>query len=146
MTTIDYTLTPDQLSNAVDNTIRVFDEYSLKKKTDSQERRLIVDRSWMGMFNYFITETPGGSQLTLEAMAAKPVSREELAGHEESFLKNLYKIIDKEIAITPEIASRNIYKRSKLRIGLWNIIWIVVIIVLIIKAVQGCMKSHLFRS
>jgi hypothetical protein len=61
MTTIDYTLTPDQLSNAIYNTIRVFDEYSLRKKTDSQERQLIVDRSWMGMFNYFITEIPGGS-------------------------------------------------------------------------------------
>jgi hypothetical protein len=36
MTTIDYTLTPDQLSNAVDNTIRVFNEYSLRKKTDSE--------------------------------------------------------------------------------------------------------------
>ena len=141
MTTIDYTLTPDQLSMAVDNTIRAFDEYSLRKKRDSEGRQLIIDRSWMGMFNYFITEIPGGSQLTLEAMGAKSVSREELAEHEESFLKNLYKIIIKEIAITPEIANRNIYKRAKLRIGLWNFIWIVVIIVLIIKTVQGCMKK-----
>ena len=67
MTTIDYTLTPDQLSIAVDNTIRAFDEYSLRKKRDSEGRQLIIDRSWMGMFNYFITEIPGGSQLTLEA-------------------------------------------------------------------------------
>lgn len=141
MTTIDYTLTPDQLSNAVDNTIRVFDEYSLRKKTDSQGRQLIVDRSWMGMFNYFVTESPGGSQLALEAMAAKQVSREELASHEESFLKNLYKIIDKEIAITPEIANRNIHKSRKLVIGLRSIILIVVIILLILKAVQGCMKK-----
>ncbi len=140
MTTIDYTLTPDQLSNAVDNTIRVFDEYSLRKKTDSQGRQLIVDRSWMGMFNYFITETSGGSQLILEAMAAKPVSREELASHEESFLKNLYKIIDKEIAITPEISRRDIHKGRKLSIGPRSIIWIVIIILLILKAVQGCMK------
>jgi hypothetical protein len=141
MTTIDYTLTPDQLSNAIDNTIRVFNEYSLRKKTDSQGRQMIIDTSWMGMFNYFITEMPGGSQLTLEAMAAKPVSREELAGHEESFLKNLYKIIDKEIAITPEIANTDIYKIPKVGIGLRSIIWIIVIIVLIVKTVQGCMKN-----
>lgn len=140
MTTIEYTLTPDQLSNAVDNTIRVFDQYSLRKKTDNQERRLIVDKSWMGMFNYFITESPGGSQLTLEAMTSKPVSREELARREESFLKNLYKIIDKEMAITPEIANRDIYKSRKLRIGLKGILWIALIIILILKAVQGCMK------
>ena len=41
MTTIDYTLTPDQLSNVVDNTTRVFNEYSLRKKTDSEVRQLI---------------------------------------------------------------------------------------------------------
>jgi hypothetical protein len=141
MTTIDYTLTPDQLSNAIDNTIRVFNEYSLRKKTDSEGRQLIVDTSWMGMFNYFVTETPGGSQLTLEAMAAKPVSSEELIGHEESFLKNLYKIIDKEITITPEIANTDIYKSPKVGIGLRSIIWIIVIIVLVVKTVQGCMKN-----
>jgi hypothetical protein len=140
MTTIDYTLTPDQLSNAIDNTIRVFDEYSLRKKRDREGRQLIIDRSWMGRFNYFITEIPGGSQLTLEAVAAKPVSREVLAELEESFLKNLYKIIDKEIMITSEIANRNIYKRAKVGFGLRSIIWIVIIIALIIKTVQGCMK------
>ncbi len=142
MTTIDYTLTPDQLSNAIDNTIRAFKEYSLRKKTDSQGRQLIIDRSWMGMFNYFVTEAPGGSQLVLEAMTAKQVSREELAGYEESFLKNLYKVIDKEIAITPEIADTDIHKSRKMNVKLRTIIWIVIIIVLIIKAVQGCMKSQ----
>ncbi len=141
MTTIDYTLTPDQLGIAIDNTIRVFNEYSLKKKRDSQGRQLINDRSWMGMFNYFITEIPGGSQLTLEALARKPVSGEELAGREESFLKNLYKIIDKQIAITPEIAKINVFKRPKLGIGLRYIIWIVVIILLVLKAVQVWMKK-----
>jgi len=141
MTTIDYTLTPDQLSIAIDNTIRVFDEYSLKKKRDREGRQLIRDRSWMGMFNYFITEIPGGSQLTLEAMGAKTVSRDELAEHEESFLKNLYKIIVKEIAITPEIANRNLYKTAKVAIGPWAIIWIAVIILLILKAVQVYVKK-----
>ena len=141
MTTIDYTLTPDQLSIAIDNTIRVFDEYSLKKKRDPEGRQLIRDRSWLGMFNYFITEIPGGSQLTLEAMTSKTVSRDELAEHEESFLKNLYKIIVKEIAITPEIANRNLYKTAKVAIGPWAIIWIAVIILLILKAVQVYMKK-----
>ncbi|HEV3223466.1 MAG TPA: hypothetical protein VGZ90_11340 [Puia sp.] len=141
MTTIDYTLTTDQLSNAIDNTIRAFNEYSLRKKRDNEGRQLIIDRSWMGKFNYFIIEIPGGSQLTLEAVTAKPVSREELAEREESFLKNLYKVIDKEIMITTEIANRNVYKRAKVGIGLRSIILIVIIILLIIKTVQWCTKS-----
>jgi hypothetical protein len=141
MTTIEYTLTPDQLSYAVDNTIRVFDQYSLRRKTDSQGRQLIVDMSWKGMFNYFVAETPGGSQLTLEAMTSKPISREELAGHEEFFLKNLYKIIDKEIAITPEITNRDKYKSRSLSVRLRTMLWIVLIILLILKTIHGCLKK-----
>ena len=80
---IDYTLTPDQLSNAVYNTILVFDEYSLKKKMDREGRQLIMDKSWKGMFSYFITEMPDGSRLNLEALATKLISTEELASHEE---------------------------------------------------------------
>jgi len=75
------------------------------------------------------------------AIAAKPVSAEELAGHEESFLKNLFKIIDKEIAITAEIANRDIYKKPQLGIGFRSILWIIVIIVLILKMAHGCMKK-----
>ena len=142
--TIDYTLTPDQLSNAVYNTILVFDEYSLRKKTDSEGRQLIIDTSWKGMFSYFIAETPGGSRLTLEALATKPVSAEELTGYEESFLKNLYKIIDKEISITAEKANTDIYKNRRIGVGLRSIMWIIVIIVIIllmIKMIKGWMKG-----
>lgn len=74
-------------------------------------------------------------------MTSKPVSREDLAAHEESFLKNLFKIIDKEIAITPEIINRDLYKSQKLKIGLKGLFWIALIILLILKAVQGCMKK-----
>ncbi len=138
--TLEYTLTPDQLSNAIDNTIRVFNEYSLRKKKDSEGKQFIIDTSWMGMFTYFIVETPAGSQLTLEAVAVKTITGEERLAHEESFLKNLFKIIDKEIAVTPEIANRDLYKKPKIGLGLRSILWLIVIIVLVIKTVQGCMK------
>ncbi len=138
--TIEYTLTPDQLSNAIENTIRVFNEYSLRKKKDNEGTQIIIDNSWMGMFSYFIVETPAGSQLTLEALAVKKISEGERVEHEESFLKNLFKIIDKEIAITPEIANRDLHKKPKIGLGLRSILWLIVIIVLVIKTVQGCMK------
>jgi hypothetical protein len=138
--TLEYTLTPDQLSNAIDNTIRVFDEYNLRKKKDSEGRQFIMDTSWMGMFSYYIVETPAGAQLTLEAVAAKTITAEERLEYEERFLKNLFKIIDKEIAVTPEIANRDLYKKPKIGLGLRSILWLVVIIVLVIKTIQGCMK------
>ena len=138
--TIEYTLTPDQLSDAIDNTIRAFSEYSLRKKKVSEGIQFINDTSWMGMFSYFIVETPAGSQLTLEAVSLKPLTAEERLEREENFLKNLFKIIDKEIAITPEIANRSLYKKPKIGLGLRTILWLIVIIVLLIKTIQGCMK------
>ncbi|HEX3769120.1 MAG TPA: hypothetical protein VHT72_12130 [Puia sp.] len=139
--TIEYRLTADQLSNTVENTIRAFDEYSLKKKPDNTGRQVIMDRSWMGTFHYFISETLQGSRLTIEAVPAKPVPREVLLEHEEVFLKNLFKIISKEITITPEIASSSLYKKPILHIGVQNLIWMILILILVFKTFQGCMKS-----
>src|SRR3954463_13194575 len=114
--TIEYRLTPEQLSLAIDNTIRVFDEYSLRRKPDKKGSRIIMDRSWNGSFSYFISETAQGSRLTLEAKPSKPVSVDILTGHEEVFLKNLFKIITKEIVITPEISATDLYKKQRVRI------------------------------
>jgi hypothetical protein len=139
--TIEYRLTADQLSNTVENTIRAFDEYSLRKKPDSAGRQVIMDRSWMGTYHYFIVETPHGSRLEIEAVPAKPVPRDVLLEHEEAFLKNLFKIISKEIAITPEIAASDLHKKPVLPIGAQNIIWMILILILIFKTFQGCMKS-----
>ncbi|HEY2349125.1 MAG TPA: hypothetical protein VGH64_08925 [Puia sp.] len=139
--TIEYRLNTDQLSNAVDNTIRVFDEYSLRAKPDNKGRQVIMDRSWNGMFGYYISETLQGSRLTIEAKASKPVSVEILTGHEEIFLKNLFKIITKEIAITPEIAARDLHKRPRIRVSILNILLMILIILLVIKSFQGCMKG-----
>jgi hypothetical protein len=139
--TIEYRLTADQLSTAVENTIRAIDEYSLRKKPDSAGRQVIHDRDWMGTFHYFISETPYGSRLTIEAVAAKPVSQETLLEHEEAFLKNLFKIISKEITITPEIAASDLYKKPVPHIGTQNIIWMILIIILVFKTFQGCMKG-----
>jgi hypothetical protein len=140
--TIEYRLTTGELSTTVDNTIRVFDEYSLRKKPDSAGRQVIMDRSWMGTFHYFISETPDGSRLNIEAVAAKPVSQETLIEHEEEFLKNLFKIICKEITITPEIAASSVYKKRIPMIGVQNIIWMILILILIFKTFQGCMKGR----
>lgn len=139
--TIEYRLTADQLSNTVENTIRAFDEYSLRKKPDSSERQVIMDRSWMGTFHYFINETPYGSKLTVEAVAAKPVPQEVLIEHEEVFLKNVFKVISKEIAITPEIAGSSLYKKPVLHIGVRNIFLMILVILLLFKTFQGCMKG-----
>jgi hypothetical protein len=139
--TIEYRLTADQLSNTVENTIRAFDEYSLRKKPDSTGRQVILDRSWMGTFHYFISETPEGSRLTIEAVPAKQVARELLLEHEEVFLKNLFKIISKEITITPEIAALGLHKRAILHIGVRNIFWMILILLLVFKTFQGCMKG-----
>ena len=139
--TIEYRLNAEELSHAVDNTIRAFDEYSLRRKPDSSGRQVITDRTWLGMFHYFITETGDGSRLSVEAKAAKTVPSETLSQYEELFLKNLFKIISKEIAVTPEMAGRQLYKKRIVKIGTQNIIWMILVLILVFKTFQGCMNS-----
>ncbi len=139
--TIEYRLTADQLSNTVENTIRAFDEYSLRRKPDSAGRQVIMDQGWRGTFHYFISETPYGSKLSIEAVPARPVPQEILLEYEEAFLKNLFKIISKEITITPEIAASDLYKKPVLHIGAPNILWMILMILLIIKTFQSCVKG-----
>jgi hypothetical protein len=134
--TIEYRLTAEQLSNALDNTIRAFDEYSLRRKPDSSGRQVITDRSWVGMFHYFVTETTDGSRLSIEAKAAKSVPRETLTQHEELFLKNLFRIISKEIAVTPEMEGRKLNKKPFIKIGTQNIFWMIVILITVFKTFQ----------
>ena len=139
--TIDYTLTPDQLSSAVYNTILIFDEYHLSRKADHEGHQHILDSSWNGQFTYFISETSGGSRLTLKAVPSKPVPDGELVSQEEKFLKNLYRVIDKEITISPEKANTNIYKDRRWRINSWTLLWIILLVALVLKAIQVFLKK-----
>jgi hypothetical protein len=138
---IDLTTTPDQLNDAIQNTIRVFDNYSFSKKTDQDGRLIIRDSEWSGSYYYFITEDGSGSQLNVEARSTgKSLSAKELIAHEEGFIKNVLKIIDKEIAITPEIARVDIYKKKRAP-GPVTFIYIIIVIVIIIIVIKSCMKK-----
>jgi hypothetical protein len=138
---IDLTTSPDQLNDAIQNTIRVFDNYSLSKKTDQDGRLIIRDSEWSGSYYYFITEDGSGSQLNVEARSTgKSLSAKELSAHEEAFIKNVLKIIDKEIAITPEIARVDIYKKKGAP-GPVTIIYIIILIIVIIIVIKSCMKK-----
>jgi hypothetical protein len=77
----------------------------------------------------------------LKRYPARSVPLEILLEHQEAFLKNLFKIISKEITITPEIAASDPYKKPVLHIGAQNILWMILMIILIIKTFQDCVKG-----
>ena len=139
--TIEYRLTADQLSNTVENTIRAFDEYSLRRKPDNAGRQVIMDRGWMGNLSLFHQRNTLWIETVDRSSTGQAGSREILLEHEEAFLKNLFKIISKEITITPEIAASDLYKKPVLHIGAQNILWMILMIMLIFKTFQGCMKG-----
>jgi hypothetical protein len=41
----------------------------------------------------------------------------------------------------PEIAASDLYKKPVLHIGAQNILWMILMIILIIKTFQGCVKG-----
>jgi hypothetical protein len=138
---IDLTITPDQLNDAVQNTIRFFDNYRFSKKTDQDGRLIVYDSEWSGTYYYFITEDGSGSQLSVEAKKTeKPLGLKEQSAYEEIFIKNILKIIDKEIVITPEIARRDIYKKNRKAPGPITIIYILIIVVVIVIGMKSCLK------
>jgi hypothetical protein len=138
---IDLSITPDQLNDAIQNTIRVFNNYRFIKKTDRDGRLIIQDSEWSGAYYYFITEDGSGSQLSVEAIKeGRPLTAKEKSDHEEAFIKNVLKIIEKEITLTPEIISIDIYKKKRRPPGMITIIYILIAVVLIIIGYKSCTK------
>jgi hypothetical protein len=134
---IDSDLSPEKLNDAVHDTIRVFDNYGLAIRQDKEGRFRINDFSPMGTYSsyytYYINPTEKGSEMILESfkVGGKPYPLEKQEAYEKAFLKNLNKIIDKEIPITAEIANKNIYKAEKGVKGIGIIISVIFIILLL---------------
>jgi hypothetical protein len=138
---IDLSISPDQLNDAIQNTIRVFNNYRFTKKTDRDGRLIIQDSEWSGSYYYFITEYGSGSQLSVEAKKeGKPLTIKEQSDHEEAFIKNVLKIIEKEIILSPEITKVDIYKNKRRPPGMITILYILIAFVLIIIGYKSCTK------
>jgi hypothetical protein len=141
---VQYNLPPDKLLDAIHNTIRVFKHYSILKRTNRDGRSIIMDASWFGRFYFYIIETEGGSQLSIEAgkTIGKNISPEELESHEKTFIKNIEKIIDKEIVITPEIANTDIYKDKQKASGLTSLILLISALIMVFVGFKACMATY----
>jgi hypothetical protein len=139
---IDSNLNPDKLNDAIHDTIRVFDNYGLSRKTDKEGRFRITDYSKMGTYNsyytYYITGTDSGaSELYLEGhKVGKQFSLEDQEAYEKLFLKNLNKIIDKDIPITAEVANKELYKEEKGAKGVLTLILLVLAIASIFYGIK----------
>jgi hypothetical protein len=59
--------------------------------------------------------------------------------NEELFLKNLYKIIDKEIVITPEIANTDVHKEKKQNTAVLSLLLTAIAVIAIFFVLfKGC--------
>ena len=141
---IEYSLAPELLNDEIHNTIKIFNNYTLNKKTDRQGRFTILDTSWFGSYAYSINEVDNGWKLSLEASkVGKKLSVEELHSKEELFLKNLDKVIKREILITPEIANTDVYKGARDRNGILGLLKVGVALFMILYGLKTCVSlSH----
>lgn len=116
--------TPQQLHSAVQNTIRVFNEYSLDKKSPVDGLFIVHSTEALSLYyqlQYFNID--GGTQLSVKAGKGPGVDlNSDLAGPMiEGFLDRLDQVNTGKIVLTPDVVNRDVYKSGQTASG---IVWL----------------------
>lgn len=126
--------TSQQIHNSVQNTIRVFNEYRLDKKSPIAG----VYKIWSSagdliFYNLQYFDIEGGTQLSV--MGAKAIGGEMTdAFGVENFFERLEQVHNGRIALTPEVVNRDVYKGDQ---GTLAIIWVIRAVVALAAIILG---------
>lgn len=130
---------PQQLHNSVQNTIRIFNEYRLDKK--SPENGVFTVHSTEGgsiFFHLQYFDIEGGTQLNVSA--GKPVWNKigdnTIVPLVESFFDRLDQVNSGKIVLTPDVVNRDVYKSGQAVSGA---IWLIRAIVAAAAIIIGLM-------
>jgi hypothetical protein len=109
----NYCITTTLLQNAIFDTIRFFEEYSLDDKVyENNTYRIKVAKKNICYF-YQILKTDSGSRLLMKVQNPKVgMTQFEAVYLENIFINNLDKIINKEIIVTEGIAKKDVYRSA----------------------------------
>lgn len=132
-----YSLTSQQVHDAIQNMIRVFNEYRLDRKLYENN----VYRVYAGkyFYNYQMFNTPEGTQLKVSCgLSFGPTIADEDARHlVEQFYSRLDQIISGQIALTPDVVNRDVYKSNQAALGVLTIVKLIVAAAAIIMGIMA---------
>jgi len=131
-----YLLTVQQLHDAVQNTIRVYNDYRLDRKLGPNSSYTIYGPGYFLRFQYFNVE--GGCEIkTVSGKAIGKISEEAARAHVAEFYRRVDQVVNKEVALTPDILNKDVYKSGSTAIGLIQLVKLIVAIIAIVLAVMA---------
>ncbi len=132
----DFSLTPQQLQDGIQNTIRVFNEYKLDRKMYANNTYKIATPSGE-FYQYQFLIIPGGTQLSMTVGSrGYKMTEQKAIGLVSQFFSRLDQVINGQIILTAEIVNRDVYKSSQNLIGAINLVRLVVAVIATIMALM----------
>lgn len=132
----DYPLSPQQVHDAIQNTIRVFNEYKLDRKI--YENNIYKIHSIGGeIYQYQLFVTPNGTQLKMQVLSRTYKMTEERAVPlVTQFISRLDQVISGQIILTPDTVNKDVYKTDQTALGMLSLTRIVLAIISAILALK----------
>lgn len=131
-----YTLSPQDLHDAIQNTIRVFNEYRLSKKKGPGEAFRVDAGSYFLLYMLFIT--PEGTELNIKCgkTGGGEIAAHLALSYINQFFSRIDQIANGRIALTPEIVNRDVYKGGQ---GVAAAFWLIRLVAAIAAIVIAMM-------
>lgn len=130
-----YSLAPQQVHDAIQNAIRVFNEYRMDKKRNGNKFFILTPSALF--YQYELLVVPDGTLLRIEAGGRYgKISNEEASQSVSQFITRLDQIINGHILLTADVVNRDVYKSGQ---GVIGAIWLIRLIIAIVAIIMGIM-------
>lgn len=135
-----YLLTIQQLHDAIQNTIRVYNDYKMDRKVHANSAYRVYGPGYYLQFQYF--KTNDGCEIkTISGKASLSgkgeIKEENARANVMEFYRRIDQIVNKEVALTPDILNRDVYKAGAGLIAGVNLIRLVVAVIAIVIALMA---------
>lgn len=134
-----YALTPQELHNAVQNVIRIFDDYSLdRKKPDATTYRILSGGKFY-LLKYF--NAAGGTELKITVgKTFGKITEAEAVPLVSTFFSRIDQVVNRQIIMTPDVANKDVFKSGQGAIALLTIVKFIVALIAIAIALGVLFK------
>lgn len=131
-----YLLTVQQLHDAVQYTIKVFNDYKLERNLGPNNAYTIYGPGYFLRFQYFTVE--GGCEIkTVSGKILGKITEEAARTNVNEFYRRIDQIVTKKIALTPDILNKDVYKSGSTIIAAIQLVKLIVAIVAIVLAIMA---------
>lgn len=125
-----YALSPQELHDAIQNVIRVYDDYALDRlKPDATTYRVLSGDKFY-LLKYF--DVSGGTEVKITAgRAFGKMTEAEAVPLVSAFFSRIDQIVNGRIVLTPDVANKDVFKSGRGAIAMLTVLKFVVALIAI---------------